>query len=44
MVEAIDMPFGFRTLEGPSNHALDGVQITPWEGVIWRESGARRKI
>jgi len=36
--EPIEMPFGLRTLVGPSNHILDGVQIPPWEGSILRGS------
>jgi len=30
----IEMPPGLRTLVGPRNHVLDGVQIPPWEGAI----------
>jgi len=34
------MPFGLRTRVGRRNHALDGVQIPPWEGTILKEKGA----
>jgi len=34
--EPIEMPFGLRTPVGPRNHALDRVQIPPWEGAILR--------
>jgi len=34
--EPIDMMFGLWTRVGPRNHILDGVQITPCEGAIFR--------
>jgi len=30
--EPIEMPFGLRTLVGPRNHVLDGVQIAHGKG------------
>jgi len=33
--ELIEMPFGLRTLVGPGNHVLHGVQIPLWEGAIF---------
>jgi len=36
----IEMPFGMRTWVGTGNHALDGVQIPPWEGAkFWGRMG-----
>ena len=36
--ELIDMPFGLRTWEGPGNHVLMGIQITPHgKGKFWRK-------
>jgi len=35
----IKMPFGLRTRVDPSNHVLDGVQITPWEGAFFEGNG-----
>ena len=29
MAEPIEMPFGLRTVVGPENHVLDGVQTPP---------------
>ena len=36
MAEPIEMPFGVLTRLGPRNHVLDGVQITPCQGSIFR--------
>ena len=36
MAEPIKMPFGLRTRVGPGNHVLDGVQITPHKGGIFK--------
>ena len=37
MAEMIEMlPFGIWTPVGPRNYVLDGVQILPCEGVIFR--------
>ena len=33
--EPIEMPFGLRTLVGPGNRVLDGVQIPLWEVAIF---------
>jgi len=33
--EPIEIPFGLRTLVGPWNQVLDGVQIPPLEGAIF---------
>jgi len=30
--EPIEMPFGLRTLAGPGDHVLDGVQMPVWKG------------
>jgi len=38
--EPIEMPFRLRTRVGPGNHALDGVQISSWEGAVLRGKGA----
>ena len=42
--EPIEMPFGLWTWMGPRNHALDGVQIPPWEGEVLEERGAHCKV
>jgi len=34
VAEPMEMPFGRRTLVGPGNHVLDGVQIPTQEGTI----------
>jgi len=39
MAAPIEMPFGLRTWVGPSNRALDGVQIPHRKGQYW---GKRR--
>ena len=35
-VEAIEIPFGWRTEVGPRNHVLDGDPDPTWEGAIVR--------
>ena len=34
MAKLMEMPFGMRTLVGPWNHVLDGVQITQGKGNV----------
>jgi len=42
MAEPIEMLFGLRTLVGPGNHVLDGVQIPQRKRAILRGKGASR--
>jgi len=37
--EPIEMPFGLRTLVGPGNHVLDGVQNPRGKGQFWGGQG-----
>jgi len=37
---SIEMPFGLRTLVGPGNHVVDGVQIPHGKGQFWEGKGA----
>jgi len=37
--EPIKVPFGLKTLVGPGNHVLDGVQSPPWEGQFFGGKG-----
>jgi len=40
--EPIKMSFGLRTLVGPENHVLDGVQIAV--GNFWRKGASHCKV
>jgi len=44
MAELMVITFGLWAQTGPRNHKLDRVQIPPWEGAIFWETGAHCKI
>jgi len=41
-VEQTEMASGMLSQMDPRNHALDGVEISPWEGAILRGKGMPR--